>query len=113
MTFVSQTDRPLHRVSTKHIECLQRRATQLRHTEDISIRHSSGSVASDNDGNKTVKFKLGFALKRLNQHIFNGLCRGKAMVAYTKPQQRKKKESERLRGERDRIKFIDLGFERW
>ena len=42
------------------------------------------------------------------------LCWGKAMVAYTMPQQRKKKErSERLRGERDQIKFIDLGFERW
>ena len=35
------------------------------------------------------------------------------MVAYTKAQQRKKKESERLRGERDQIKFIDLRFERW
>ena len=35
------------------------------------------------------------------------------MVAYTMPQQRKKEESERLRGERDQIKFIDLGFERW
>ena len=36
------------------------------------------------------------------------------MVAHTKPQQRKKEESERLRGERERdqIKFIDLGFER-
>ena len=34
-------------------------------------------------------------------------------MAYTKPpQQRKKEESERL-GERDQIKFIDLGFERW
>ena len=34
------------------------------------------------------------------------------MVAYTVPQQRKKEErSERLRGERDQIKFIDLGFE--
>ena len=33
------------------------------------------------------------------------------MVTYTKPQQRKKEE--RLRGERDQIKFIDLGFERW
>ena len=41
------------------------------------------------------------------------LCWGKAMVAYTMPQQRKKEESERLRGERDQIKFIDLGFERW
>ena len=35
------------------------------------------------------------------------------MAAYTKPEQRKKEESERLRGERDQIKFIDLGFERW
>ena len=33
------------------------------------------------------------------------------MVAYTMPQQRKKEESERLRGERDQIKFIDLEFE--
>ena len=33
------------------------------------------------------------------------------MVAYTMPQQRKEGESERLRGERDQIKFIDLGFE--
>ena len=29
------------------------------------------------------------------------------------PQQRKKEESERLRGERNQIKFIDLGFQRW
>ena len=29
------------------------------------------------------------------------------------PQQRKEVESERLRGERDQIKNIDLGFERW
>ena len=29
------------------------------------------------------------------------------------PQQRKKEESERLRGEGDQIKFIDLAFERW
>ena len=35
------------------------------------------------------------------------------MVAYTKPQQRKKEDSEKLRGERDHIKFIDLRFERW
>ena len=34
------------------------------------------------------------------------------MMAYTKSQQRKKEESERLRGERDQIKFIDLRFER-
>ena len=30
-----------------------------------------------------------------------GFSRGKAMVAYTKPQQRKKEESERLRRERE------------
>ena len=34
-------------------------------------------------------------------------------MAYTKPQRSKKEESEKLRGERDNIKFIDLGFERW
>ena len=32
------------------------------------------------------------------------------MVAYTNSQQRKKEDSERLRGERDQIKFIDLRF---
>ena len=35
------------------------------------------------------------------------------MVAYTKPQHRRKEESEQLRGERDKIKFIDLRFESW
>ena len=45
--------------------------------------------------------------------FFSGLCRGKAMVAYTKPQKKKKEESEKLRGERDKIKFIGRRFERW
>ena len=35
------------------------------------------------------------------------------MVTYTTPQQRKKEENEKLRGERDQIKFIDLIFGRW
>ena len=35
------------------------------------------------------------------------------MVTYTKPQHRKKEESEQLRRERDKIKFIYLRFERW
>ena len=35
------------------------------------------------------------------------------MVAYAKPQQRKKEKSRRLIGERDQIKFIDLRFGRW
>ena len=35
------------------------------------------------------------------------------MVAYTKPQQWKEEESERLIGEGAQIKFIDLRFERW
>ena len=34
------------------------------------------------------------------------------MVTYKKPRKWKKEESERLRGERDKIKFIDLRFER-
>ena len=34
------------------------------------------------------------------------------MVAYTKPQQRKKEGSKWLRGESDQIKFTDLRFER-
>ena len=33
------------------------------------------------------------------------------MLAYTKPEQRKKEESERLRGERDKFKFVGLRFE--
>ena len=33
------------------------------------------------------------------------------MVAYRNPQERKKEECERLRGERDQIKFIDLRLE--
>ena len=45
--------------------------------------------------------------------FFSELCWGKAMEAYTTPQPRKKEESERRRRERDRIKSIDLGFERW
>ena len=35
------------------------------------------------------------------------------MVAYTKPQQWKEEEIEKVRGERDQIKCIDLRFERW
>ena len=35
------------------------------------------------------------------------------MGAYTKPQQWKKEESKRLRGEGGQIKFIDLRCERW
>ena len=40
-------------------------------------------------------------------------CWVKAMVAYTKPQQRKKEDSKRLKGEGDQIQFIDLRLERW
>ena len=35
------------------------------------------------------------------------------MVAYTKSQDRKEEESERLKGERYQAKFIDRMFERW
>ena len=44
--------------------------------------------------------------------ISSEVRRGTVTAAYTKPQQRKK-ESERLRGEGDQIKFIDLRFEKW
>ena len=43
--------------------------------------------------------------------LFLEICWGKVMVAYTKPQQGKKEESERLRGEVDQINFIDLRFD--
>ena len=52
-------------------------------------------------------------LRQSNISFFSELCWGITMVVYTKHQQRKKEESKRLRGERDQIKFIDLGFERW
>ena len=32
---------------------------------------------------------------------------------WPKPQQRRKEESEMLRGEGDQIKFVDVRFERW
>ena len=38
---------------------------------------------------------------------------GKATVADTKPHKGKKEDSERLREERDQLKFVDLRFERW
>ena len=34
-------------------------------------------------------------------------------MAYAKPQQREKEESERPRGRRDQIKFINLRFKGW
>ena len=34
-------------------------------------------------------------------NVFTEFCWGKAMLAYTKPPQRKKEESERLRGKRE------------
>ena len=35
------------------------------------------------------------------------------MATYAKPTQRKREEIEKLRGERDQIKFIDLRLEIW
>ena len=42
--------------------------------------------------------------------FFSEFCWGKATMAYTKSQQRKKERSNRLRGERDQIKLIDFRF---
>ena len=58
-----------------------------------------------------IKF-IDLRFKRWQVVGLSELCWGKAMVAYTKPQKRKKKVSERLRGAGDQIKFIDLRFER-
>ena len=52
---------------------------------------------------------LAFICRIFFYFIFNKLCRGKAMVAYTKPQQMRREESKWLRGEIDCIKFI-VGF---
>ena len=41
--------------------------------------------------------------------IFSELCRGKVIVDHTKPQQRKREESERLRGEGVRSSLLILG----
>ena len=49
-------------------------------------------------------------LRTVSFFFFCELCWGKAMVAYAMPQQRKKEESERLRGERDQINFISSCF---
>ena len=43
--------------------------------------------------------------------LFSEVCWGKAVVAYTKPRQRKKEEGKRLRGEGELIKFIELCFD--
>ena len=47
------------------------------------------------------------------QFFSNELFWRKGMVACTKPQQWKEEESERLRGEGDQAKFVDLRLERW
>ena len=52
------------------------------------------------DKNADIPNKDYAAEKEKILHLFfsNGLCLGKAMVAYTKPQHRKKEEGEQLRG---------------
>ena len=60
-----------------------------------------------------IRIALKEMWSKLRISFFCELCWGRARVAYTNPQQRKKEESEKLRGESDQIKFIDLGFETW
>ena len=62
---------------------------------------------------ETNGFRLDFVKKTGSVFLVSYCMLRKAMVAYTKPQQRKKEESKRLRGEADQIKFMDLRFERW
>ena len=76
--------------------------------ENEKIRHDEGvtgaSAVITKDFRESVERELVF---------LSELCWGTVVVAYTKPQQKKKAESERLRGERDQIEFVDLRFERW
>ena len=44
--------------------------------------------------------------------IFIEICWQKGMLAYAKPQQRKKADSEKRTGEGDKIEFINFRFER-
>ena len=46
--------------------------------------------------------------KKTTSGIFSESCWEMTMMAHTKPQERKKEESERLRGGGDQIKFIAL-----
>ena len=48
----------------------------------------------------------------LANSFLSKLCWGKGIAAHTKSQQWKKEESEWLRGEGDKIKLIDLSFEK-
>ena len=55
------------------------------------------------------KYRVGGpSIYKQKQHFFSESCWGKAVVAYTNPHQCQKEESNRLRGEGDEIKFIDL-----
>ena len=69
-------------------------------------------LAASNNYNKAIKID-NQSINLTSCFLFSELCPGKAIVAYTKPQQWKKEESGRLKGARDQIKFIDLEFERW
>ena len=55
-------------------------------------------MASKNVLNNLLKMATLGGMAGFLFHFFSGLCGGKAMVAYTKPQHTKKEESEQLRG---------------
>ena len=59
-------------------------------------------VLSSLSDEKVIFFSFLFPLIFQEIIFFSELCWGKAMAVYTKSQQRKKEESERLRGERER-----------
>ena len=69
-------------------------------------------IVNSSKGTQSSIFTCRVPVARITR-FFSALCRGKTIVAYTKPQLWKKEESKRLRGERDQIMFIDLRFERW
>ena len=54
---------------------------------------------------------IGLRFERVQVVGLSELCLGKPVLAYSKPQVRKKEKREWVRGERDQIKFIDFRFE--
>ena len=90
----------------------------LASVSDLLLRHDVVDFCAETTG---ALVKKRFVKTRLvktrfveiwSMPFFGEKCWGKIVMVCTEPQQRKE-ESEKLRGERDQIKFIDFRFERW
>ena len=77
----------------------------------LLVKYQMGTRGAENCPTLTIQHKSGglhHLSKHCNNYLFSELCWGKAIVAYTKPLLQKKEKSDRLTGERDNIKFMDL-----